>query len=248
VLRHSRGRPDYDDQLGLLGVPAGRFGSLSAARYDGLAAWYEGFRRELADHELDALRRLLGPGNGRCLDVGCGTGVPTLAVAELGWSVVGVDVSGDLLERARARGLEVLEAPAGALPFGDASFDAAVSFWTHTDIDEFGAAVAEVARVLRPSGRFVYMGGHPCFVGPHSLFVEADGVPELAPGYRRTGRYDASAFGVGHPDGVRVRVGAVHLTLHDFFAAFTDAGLGIERFEELGDRDYPHIVGVRARR
>jgi len=219
----------------------------NAPRYDGLAEWYEGFRRELADHELDALRRLLGPGEGRCLDLGCGTGIPTLAVAELGWSVVGVDVSGDLLERARKRGLEVVEAPGDALPFDEASFDAAVSFWTHTDIDEFAAAVAEAARVLRPGGPLVYMGAHPCFVGPHSLFVEAEGVPELAPGYRQTGRYDASVFGVAHPDGVRVRVGAVHLTLHDFFAAFTDAGFRIERFEELGDRDYPHLIGLRAR-
>jgi SAM-dependent methyltransferase len=220
----------------------------NVSRYDGFAEWYEGFRRELAHHEVDALGRLLGPGRGRCLDLGCGTGVPTLAVAELGWSVVGVDVSGDLLERARARGLEVLEAPADTLPFDDATFDAAVSFWTHTDIDGFADAVAETARVLRPDATFVYMGGHPCFVGPHSLFVEADGVPELAAGYRRTGRYDASAFGVGHADGVRVRVGAVHLTLQDFFTAFTDAGFTVERFEELGDRDYPHIIGLRARR
>ena len=221
---------------------------MAEARYDGLAEWYEGFRRELSGDELDALRRLLGPGDGRCLDVGCGTGVPTLAVAELGWSTVGVDLSGDLLELARGRGLEVVEAPADALPFEDASFDAATSFWTHTDIDGFAEAVAEVARVLKPGGPFVYLGGHPCFVGPHSLFVEAEGVPELALGYRRTGRYDGSAFGVGHPEGVRIRVGAVHLTLHDFFAAFTEAGFRIERFEELAvERDYPHIVGLRAR-
>jgi len=171
-----------------------------------------------------------------------------MAVAELGWAVVGVDVSGDLLERARARGLETFEAPADALPFEDASFDAAVSFWTHTDIDGFADAVAEVARILRPRAPFVYMGGHPCFVGPHSLFLAAQGVPQLSAGYRRTGRYDASAFGVENPDGVRVRVGAVHLTLHDFLGAFSAAGLTIERFEELGDRDYPHIVGLRARR
>ncbi|MFL5920839.1 MAG: class I SAM-dependent methyltransferase [Gaiellaceae bacterium] len=216
-------------------------------RYDGLAGWYERFRPTLAEHELDALRRLLGPGRGRCLDVGCGTGVPTTAVAELGWSVIGVDVSSDLLERARARGVEVLEAPADALPFEGESFDAAISVWTHTDIDDFAAAVAEAARVLRPGAPFLYVGAHPCFVGPHSLFVEADGVPELAPGYRRTGRYDGSAFGVGHPDGVRIRVGGVHLTLHDLFGAFTDAGFAIERFEELGERDYPHIVALLAR-
>jgi SAM-dependent methyltransferase len=221
---------------------------VAEARYDGLAEWYEQFRPALPQHELEALRRLLGPGSGSCLDLGCGTGVPTAAVAEMGWSVVGVDVSSDLLRIARGRGLDVVEAPADALPFEDGSFDAAVSFWTHTDIDEFPEAVAEVTRVLRPKAPFVYVGVHPCFVGPHSLFVEAQGVPQLSTGYRHTGRYDGSAFGVENPDGVRVRVGAVHLTLHDLLAAFTGAGLRIERLEELGERDYPHVLALRARR
>ena len=146
----------------------------------------------------------------------------------------------------------MLEAPADALPFADSSFDAAVSLWTHTDIDDFFSAMRESARVLRPGAPLVYIGVHPCFVGPHSLFVGEDGVPagvpEFHPGYRPSRRYDASAPGVGNPDGVRSRVGAVHLTLDDFFGAFTLAGLSIERFEELGDRDYPHVVALRARR
>ena len=221
---------------------------MGQARYDGLAEWYEEFRPAPSQHELDALARLLGPGDGRCLDIGCGTGVATAAVAGLGWSVVGVDISKDLLGAARGRGLEVVEAPAEALPFPDGGFDAAISFWTHTDIDEFSRAVTEVARVLRPEAPFVYMGVHPCFVGPHSLFLEAQGVPELSTGYRETGRYDGSAFGVENPNGVRVRVGAVHLTLTDFFGAFTDAGFRLERVEELGRRDYPHVIALRARR
>jgi SAM-dependent methyltransferase len=220
----------------------------NAPRYDGLAAWYEEFRPAPNEQEVDALERLLGPGSGRCLDLGCGTGIGTASVAELGWAVVGVDVSADLLDRARSRGLDVVQAPAEDLPFEDASFDAAVSFWTHTDIDEFAAAVAEAARVLRPGAPFVYIGVHPSFVGPHSLFLAAQGVPELAAGYRRTGRYDGSAFGVANPDGVRVRVGGVHLTLHDLLGAFTGAGFVIERFEELGEADYPHVVALRARR
>ena len=135
-----------------------------------------------------------------------------------------------------------------ALPFEDGSFDTAVSFWTHTDIDDLLAAMREVARVLRPEAPFVYVGCHPCFVGPHSVFVAAEGVPEFHPGYRPSRRYDASAPGVANPDGVRARVGGVHLTLHDFFGAFTEAGFRIERIEELGDRDYPHVVALRARR
>jgi SAM-dependent methyltransferase len=221
---------------------------MAEARYDGYAEWYEGFRPAMHTEELEALERLLGPGEGRCLDLGCGTGLAAAAVAELGWSVVGVDISRDLLSVAESRGLEVLEASADALPFEDGSFDAAVSFWTHTDVDDFPGAMREVARVLRPRAPFVYVGCHPCFVGPHSIFVGAVSVPEFHPGYRPTRRYDASAPGVANPDGVRARVGGVHLTLHDFFDAFTAAGLCVERFEELGERDYPHIVAVQARR
>lgn len=218
------------------------------ARYDGYAEWYEEFRPAMSTEELEALQRLLGPGKGRCLDLGCGTGLAAAAVTELGWSVLGVDISRDLLAAAESRGLEVLEASADALPLADRSFDAAVSFWTHTDIDDFPGALREAARVLRPAAPFVYVGCHPCFVGPHSVFVGAVSVPEFHPGYRPTRRYDASAPGVANADGVRARVGAVHLTLHDFFDAVAGAGLSVERFEELGERDYPHIVALRARK
>jgi SAM-dependent methyltransferase len=217
-------------------------------RYDGLAEWYDGWRPELSPDELAALMRLLGTGDGPCLDVGCGTGVATAVVAELGWSAVGVDVSAELLALAQARGIEAVEGSAHSLPFEDESFDAATSVWTHTDVGDFRATVAEVTRVLRPGAPLVYIGGHPCFVGPHSLFVHGEGTPTFHPGYRPSRRYDETAPGVGDPEGLRARVGARHLTLQDFITAFTGAGLRIERFEELGDRDYPYLVALRARR
>jgi SAM-dependent methyltransferase len=222
--------------------------SMGSARYDGLAEWYTTFRPALTPDELDALRRLLGRGSGRCLDVGCGTGVSTSAIADLGWSAVGVDVSDDLLELARARGLDVVRASADALPFADAEFDAAVSVWTHTDVDHFAATLREVVRVLHPGAPFVYISAHPCWVGPHCEFVGAVGVPRrLHPGYRPARRY-ADAPGVANPEGLRARVGAVHLPLGEFVDAFPRAGLRIERFEELGANDYPYVVAVRSRR
>ena len=176
------------------------------------------------------------------------TGVSTAAVAELGWSAVGVDLSEDMLEIARGRGLDVIQGPADALPFDDGTFDAAVSVWTHTDVEDFSAVTRETARVLRPEAPVVYIGAHPCFVGPHSLFVGAEGVPELHRGYRPSRRYDCSAPGVANPDGLRARVDSAHLPLDGFLNAFLEAGFRIERLEELGDQDYPHMVALRGRR
>jgi SAM-dependent methyltransferase len=220
------------------------------ARYDGVADWYD---RELATAELGAssrrvVMRLLGNGAGDLVDVGCGGGSLAIELAERGWRVTGVDVSEDQLRLARRRGVEVVRADATELPFGDASFDAAVSVFTHTDMDDFAGAVAETARVLRPGAPFVYLGVHPCFIGPHSRFVRGEGVPALHPGYLERERYyDAPGM---RPDGLRAKVGAVHLPLAAFMNAFLDGGLRLERFEEpaSGEREYPHLVALRWRR
>src|SRR3954447_12218789 len=216
------------------------------ARYDDIAKWYD---ETMAVSELGLsgraiVLRLLGPGPGRLLDVGCGGGSHMLAFAEAGWAPAGVDVSPEQLRLARERGCDVVQARAEELPFGDALFDAAVSMWTHTDVDDFGAALREVARVLRPGAPFVYLGVHPCFVGPHSEFVAGEGVPRLHPGYRRTGRYERGP-GIS-PNGLRARIGATHIPLGSFLQAFLDAGLRLERVEEPGGRDYPVPLALRA--
>jgi SAM-dependent methyltransferase len=221
---------------------------VSHARYDGVTEWYE---REFVNSELAgvpraAALRLLGDGPGRLLDVGCGTGAHTAAFAEHGWSPVGVDISEDQLRPARERGVEVVQADAADLPFEDASFDAVMSMWTHTDVDDFSALMQEAVRVLRPGGPFVYVGAHPCFVGPHSRFISAEGIPVLHPGYWQTERY-TEAPGIS-PHGLRAKVGAVHLPLGRFVQSFLDVSLQFEHFEELERREFPYMVALRCRR
>lgn len=215
------------------------------ARYDGLADWYDAefaeARSGLAARAI--VLRLLGEPRGRLVDIGCGTGAHTVAFAEAGWQVSGVDVSQDQLRLARERGLDVLQADACSLPLDDESFDAAVSIFTHTDMDGFAGAVREIARVLRPGGQLVYLGVHPCFVGPHA-FVHDREVPELHPGYRDTS-FRREAPGIWS-DGVRARVGAWHLPLGLFLHCFLDAGLRLDRIEEPKGRDYPYILALRA--
>lgn len=221
---------------------------MSTAFYDGLADWYdqEFDPTPLEGEQHQTVSRLLEPGRGKLLDVGCGTGARTAGLANLGWEVTGVDLSDDMLRRARERGLDVVRADAADLPFGDASFDAAVSFWTHTDVADFAAVVREVARVLRLSGPFVYAGGHPCFVGPHSLFRGAEGVPALHHGYRSTDRYTEGPGVI--PEGLRAKVGATHLPLGLFMQAFLAAGFRLEHFEELPGAEYPYMLATRWRR
>jgi ubiquinone/menaquinone biosynthesis C-methylase UbiE len=98
----------------------------------------------------------------RVLDVGCGIGgtARTLAV-QRGASVTGVDLTpafvaaaADLSRRAGVAGVEFIEANATALPFEDASFDAATMLHVGMNVADKPALFREVARVLRPGGGF----------------------------------------------------------------------------------------------
>jgi SAM-dependent methyltransferase len=222
----------------------------AGARYDGIADWYdtEFQPAPLESETWQTLVRLLGEGAGALLDVGCGTGAYASGFAALGWDYTGVDSSEDMLRRARAKGVTAIQADAAALPFEDASFDAAVSIFTHTDVDDFPGLVGEIVRVLRPGSPFVYMGVHPCFVGPHSVYDPERAAPELHAGwYRLTGRYD-EAPGIWRGAGVRIRVGASHLPLGLYLQTFLDAGLRLEHVEEPDEREYPFGLAFRWRR
>jgi ubiquinone/menaquinone biosynthesis C-methylase UbiE len=220
------------------------------ARYDGIADWYDAEFQPapLGGEAWELLTRLLGEANGSLLDVGCGTGSHAAALAERGWDVTGVDVSEDMLRRARERGVRTVHADATSLPLEAATFDAAISVFTNTDLDDLAAVVREIVRVLRPGAPLVYLAVHPCFVGPHSVYDPETGVPELHPGwYRHVGRY-SEAPGIWRASGVRIRVGASHLPLGLFLQTFVDAGLRLERIEEPAEREYPFGIGLRWRR
>lgn len=106
-------------------------------------------------------RALSLPAGGRVLDLCCGAGRHSRTLAAAGLRVLGVDLSLALLRRARAEapGIPVLRADMRALPLAGASLDGAVNLFTSFGYFESDAenarALNEVARVLRPGGRFV---------------------------------------------------------------------------------------------
>jgi ubiquinone/menaquinone biosynthesis C-methylase UbiE len=224
------------------------------ARYDGLADWYDAFVRgdggSWTRMAGELLIELLGPGPGRCLDLGCGGGIFVPLLAEHGWEVVGVDLSADQLRVARERVGEVADdlvaADAQALPFDDESFDAVVAILVHTDIDRYDAAVREAARVLRVGGRFVHVGTHPCFVSPVAR-ADENGTRELFRGYHEHRLvFDSPAF-ARRAEGLRARVGTWQVPLAALLNAVAAADLRLERALESPD-DPPGMLALSAAR
>lgn len=215
-------------------------------RYDAHADWYETYLAgPAAAHTLrtsEALAKMLGTGSGVCLDVGCGTGVHAAVLQELGWLVLGVDVSMGQLAHARSR-LPVAAGDAERLPVASRSVEAVVATLIHADVEDWSEVTREVARVLRPAGRFIYVGVHPCFVGPF-----ADRTPEavtLRPGYENSSWRHAGP-GLGH--GVRSRVGVRHRPIADVLNPLSDAGLQLDRLTELGTDAVPDLLAISSSR
>jgi ubiquinone/menaquinone biosynthesis C-methylase UbiE len=127
--------------------------------YDAFAVGYDvgrdaGYHR-LIDEQATELVRRVGQGKD-VLEVGCGTGLILQQVAQFASSATGMDLSPGMLERARERGLDVVEGSATELPFDDASFDVAYSFKVLAHVPAFEQALAEMARVVRPGGYIVF--------------------------------------------------------------------------------------------
>ena len=117
---------------------------------------------------------LLAPVPGeRILDLGCGDGVLTRKLADLGCSIVGVDSSGPQIEAARALGLDARVIDGRDLDF-DAEFDAVFSNAALHWMKDAERVIDRVHRALRPGGRFVAeCGGHGCVDVIHRALIEA---------------------------------------------------------------------------
>lgn len=196
--------------------------------------WQEGFT-EGADPEYEeqilplAADHLIGAE--RVLDVGTGEGqVARLAAAGGATTVVGVDPTWAQLTTAcdRAAGPSYARAGAAALPFPNGTFDAVIACLVFEHIETPDEAIAEVARVLAPGGRFLFFLNHPLLQTPGSGWIDDHILEEQ---YWRIGPYlvEDSSLEEVEKD---VFIPFIHRPLSRYVNAMAAAGLLVTRMEE----------------
>jgi demethylmenaquinone methyltransferase/2-methoxy-6-polyprenyl-1,4-benzoquinol methylase len=140
-----------------------RAGTLPAdgvrAMFDRIAPVYDAMNRVMTAGldgrwRAETAAAVVRPGD-RVLDSCCGTGDLALASARIGGRVTGVDFSERMLERARQKSSEVtwMQGDALALPFEDASFDAATVGFGVRNLSDLEGGLRELRRVLKVGGR-----------------------------------------------------------------------------------------------
>lgn len=122
------------------------------------------FDRVMASAERSFMKRvredITGGAKGRVLEIGCGTGANFAYYSEQAQEVIATEPDPYMLERARkkaataSRPLEIRQASAEELPFSDSSFDTVVSTLNMCSIPHPDRALAEIKRILKPSGEY----------------------------------------------------------------------------------------------
>jgi SAM-dependent methyltransferase len=196
--------------------------------------WQDGFT-DGADAEYEeqilpmAVEHLAGAA--AVLDVGTGEGQIARLASRVGAArVVGVDPTWTQVSEAqrRAAGPAYTRASAHNLPFGSESFDAVVACLVFEHIDDVDVAISEVARVLRPGGRFLFFLNHPLLQTPGSGWIDDHILEEQ---YWRIGPYLTEDKSIEEVE-KGVHIPFVHRPLSRYVNALVANDLLITRMDE----------------
>ncbi|MEW2115353.1 class I SAM-dependent methyltransferase [Streptomyces sp. NPDC005474] len=208
--------------------------------WDTIADWYaERVRTGSAMHEFARdvlLNELPSDLQGqRILDLGCGEGLITRALAMRGGSVVGIDPSSRMIDHARATeqtgatGARYAVDDGGSLDtVATSSVEWVTAGLSLNNVPDLAAAIRAVRRVLVPAGHLIFTVPHPCFETPHARWTVGADEP---PG-RVVGNYFAEGFWrSANPDGAR-RAGNQHRMLSTYVTSLVEHEFAIESVAE----------------
>ena len=173
---------------------------------------------------------ILPPPSGPALEVGCGEGRIVRALRTGGYDIQGVDVSETLVRAAKQADPDgrYTVADAASLPFDDDAFDLVLAFMSLQDIDDFHRAIGEVARVLKPEGRFCFAILHPLRTA--GVFQSIGSTETFA---THGSYFERQEFMVADEvEGVRVEMYSEHRPLEAYTLALEQAGFVIEALRE----------------
>jgi SAM-dependent methyltransferase len=173
------------------------------------------------------------------LDIGCGNGVFTRRLAQLGATVTGTDVSERFIERAAARltsfdqriDYQVLDATneTQLLALGENAYDAVICSMVLMDVPFIEPLLRATPRLLTDHGRFVFAVPHPAF---NNNSAELTSEPERGVVLRINDYLDVPAGkGEGMPDEPEPHW-YFHRPLHELLGAFFAAGFVLDGIEE----------------
>ncbi|EGJ74188.1 putative methyltransferase [Streptomyces sp. Tu6071] len=200
--------------------------------YDGFAEAYAAANETNlvnAYYERPAMLALAGDVTGRrILDAGCGSGALSAALRDRGADVSGFDTSAGLLELARQRlgdaaDLQVADL-GGPLPYADDTFDDVTASLVLHYLEDWGPALAELRRVLRPGGRLIASVDHPFAIN----LIHREAGREAECTYFDTTRWTVE-WTIG---GQTALVSRWHRPLHAMIEAFLGAGFRITVISE----------------
>lgn len=197
--------------------------------------WIDGFTNGVdPEYEEQIIPLALEELSGRhtVLDVGCGDGQIARALAAQGSDVLGIDPTQLHIDIAkeRAGGPTYLLGSATQLPVPDASQDAVVACLVFEHIDEVDAAIAEVARVLKPGGQFSFFLNHPLLQTPGSGWID-DFILDPPEQYWRIGAYLVETETIEEVE-KDVFIRFIHRPLSRYVNALLANGLSLERMLE----------------
>ena len=217
--------------------------------WDSIADWYASLVRDgspMHSFSRDILLSVL-PANLaglNALDIGCGEGLITRALAARGARAVGIDPTSALIDHARA--VEKAQ-PVGASYRQDDgetlssvdtdSIDWVTAALSLNNIPDLPAATASIKRALKPQGALAFTVPHPCFDAPYGGSVNVNGTPR-----RLVGDYLAEGFWRStDPQSVR-RAGNYHRTIATYVNILIEHGLAIEVLAEPAPDEPVHAT------